>query len=599
MKVKKKSILWNKAGKPVAAILLIAIFVVVIPHQSWGLSNNMCQRSGCHGVIYEEYTDLLPNDPLSELPDNFFVNYTLNVNMAVEILGFGDLQENLSFFKIDTLMVNMTSVNGNVDISNSNLKMNEIFPYDKVVFQWSVKGIKVGADTLIFDLFSNNTHENPTTHDYYSYDITVSLGPPSQPKNFYAQMGDKFVKLTWEIAESNGGLGITGYNIYRNGTQGVFAFSSGNQLWFNDTNVVNGQTYIYNVSALNGIGEGESSESIEIVPSTAPSPPKNILYNSGFTFVHIFWSDPDSDGGYPIINYTIYRGLSPSGMILHDKVNSTTFDYNDTSAVSGLDYYYHVRAMNITQDESAPSEMISIPHIGLNRSTPPVNLVVSPGDGNLSLTWESPEFDGHSPITEYQIYRGPRPGQETFLTKLDPQITYFKDLSVINGLRYSYYLTANNSVGESDPSNRGYSTPWEGYGLPDVKYSSPAAESINLTVGEVAAFLIKIESDAKVLWYIDSEIYATDVTLITFASMEPAEHIVRVTVINETSKRSFSRTWNLTYSEEDEFEDDSLQGEDVSNIPKEWNFIIVLLGAVALVIFIIVIWGKYFRKKKS
>jgi hypothetical protein len=348
------------------------------------------------------------------------------------------------------------------------------------------------------------------------------------------------------------------------------------------------------------MGEGMPSESLEIIPSTAPSPPKNIRYDSGYVYAHLFWDVPDSDGGYPIINYTIYRGLGQNERTLYDLVNATTFNYHDTSVVSGLDYSYHVRAMNITGDESAPSDVISIPHIGHNRSSPPLNLLVKPGDGNLSLNWEPPDFDGHSPITEYQLFRGPRPGQETFLTKLNAQNTYFKDLSVTNGLRYSYFLIANNSVGESDPSNRGYATPWEGYGLPDVKYASPAEDTINMTLGEVAAFLIKIESTANVSWYIDSEIYAQDVTLITFTSMKPSEHIVRVAVVNETSGRSITRLWNLTYSNENESEENGPLVDDVNtHIFQDWNPALAVLGVLLLFILIGIIVNIYFRKKSS
>ncbi len=67
---RKKKNPWNKAGNAVLLLLisLIVLLSVAIPPDTWGGgSENMCYVSGCHGAIYEEYTDLLPFDPLSEL----------------------------------------------------------------------------------------------------------------------------------------------------------------------------------------------------------------------------------------------------------------------------------------------------------------------------------------------------------------------------------------------------------------------------------------------------------------------------------------------------------------------------------------------------
>lgn len=88
----------------------------------------------------------------------------------------------------------------------------------------------------------------------------------------------------------------------------------------------------------------------------------------------------------------------------------------------------------------------------------PLNLQATPGDGEVALSWSAPTFDGGSPITNYNIYRGTTPGTITFLEMIGNELTY-TDTSVINDQIYYYQVSAVNLVGEGPKSNQVSTTP--------------------------------------------------------------------------------------------------------------------------------------------
>jgi len=87
---------------------------------------------------------------------------------------------------------------------------------------------------------------------------------PSPPKDLHFHSGDSYVNLTWKKPLGSGSSEITGYRIYRNGK--LIAEVPATQLWYNDTNVVNGQTYIYAVTAVNSAGESPRTAFGESTP---------------------------------------------------------------------------------------------------------------------------------------------------------------------------------------------------------------------------------------------------------------------------------------------------------------------------------------------
>ncbi|MEF8874977.1 MAG: fibronectin type III domain-containing protein, partial [Candidatus Thermoplasmatota archaeon] len=98
-----------------------------------------------------------------------------------------------------------------------------------------------------------------------SSEITV----PSTPQNFQASAGDGQVELNWDAPSDSGGSSITEYKIYRGtSSDSLSLLTSVTSTSYTDQDVSNGETYYYQISAVNGAGEGEKSSEVNAIPSS-------------------------------------------------------------------------------------------------------------------------------------------------------------------------------------------------------------------------------------------------------------------------------------------------------------------------------------------
>ncbi|MCU0799165.1 MAG: fibronectin type III domain-containing protein [Candidatus Thermoplasmatota archaeon] len=177
---------------------------------------------------------------------------------------------------------------------------------------------------------------------------------------------------------------------------------------------------------------------------TEPRSPKAI---GGAGYVLLNWTVPASDGGAPILHYTIYKGLTDSSLTSYLK--TTNIVLNDTKVNSGTIYYYSVSANN-SIGESPQTTVVSAMPIG--RPSVPRSFTIIAGQTYIDLDWDTPLQTGGSPLAGYWVYRGTSPGSLVKLMEVSPANTYYRDESVEQGITYFYRLTALNIVGESIPT---------------------------------------------------------------------------------------------------------------------------------------------------
>ena len=123
--------------------------------------------------------------------------------------------------------------------------------------------------------------------DYYLLKNRTTITVPLPPQNLQAKAGNGYVNLTWSAPLDDGGSHITGYRIYRNGV--LIATVPANQFWYKDSNVVNGQTYTYYVTAVNSVGESDKSNEVQATPGGAiPEFPAMNLIALLFPLVTVF-----------------------------------------------------------------------------------------------------------------------------------------------------------------------------------------------------------------------------------------------------------------------------------------------------------------------
>ncbi|MHA2278318.1 MAG: fibronectin type III domain-containing protein, partial [Candidatus Kariarchaeaceae archaeon] len=285
----------------------------------------------------------------------------------------------------------------------------------------------------------------------------IPITTPGSPQSLTADSGNQQITLVWESPLNNGGSAITGYNIYRSTTSGsgFTKINTSTILSFTDsTGLTNGIEYFYKVTANNSIGEGTFSNEASSIPSTVPGAPQSLSVASGDNSAILGWSAPSSDGGSIITSYKIHRGDESGGPYVLISTTSST-NYTDTTVQNGNIYFWVVTAVNFN-GEGTQSTEVSI----LVATTPgiPTGLIANSGNNNISLSWEAPNSNGGSVITNYTVYRSTTSGSGFTILTITISTSYV-DASALNGQTYYYKVTANNSIGEGGFSNEASATP--------------------------------------------------------------------------------------------------------------------------------------------
>lgn len=144
-------------------------------------------------------------------------------------------------------------------------------------------------------------------------------------------------------------------------------------------------------------------------------------------------------------------------------IPSGTFANKATSLTATSDKSGLVTAPPFTANNIAGSYVVkaSVPGVttpaefnltNLDIPNPPEAVVVTAGDGQVSVKWSPHHYTGESPITGYNLYRLDANDNEVKLNTTPLTTTTFLDKGVSNNQEYLYMVTAINSVGESGKS---------------------------------------------------------------------------------------------------------------------------------------------------
>ena len=163
--------------------------------------------------------------------------------------------------------------------------------------------------------------------------------------------------LTWTLPSGP----VTSFNVYRGTTSGgelATPIATGvTVLGYNDSTVTNGQTYYYEVAAVNAGGTGAKSNEVKAAPNTTPAAPAGLTATAGNTIVNLSWT-----ASLLATSYNIYRGVA-SGQETPFASDVTASPYIDTTLQTGVTYYYYVTAVNANAlpapNQSAPSNEAS------------------------------------------------------------------------------------------------------------------------------------------------------------------------------------------------------------------------------------------------
>ena len=290
------------------------------------------------------------------------------------------------------------------------------------------------------------------------------------------------IALSWTDATDN--VGITQYNIYRNGT--LLPYGSGaTATTFIDTGLTPATTYSYYITAQDAAGNiASNSNTVSGTTSpsgsdnTAPTVPTGVTATaSGPVTVNLTWvSSTDNKG---VVGYRVYRA---NAFI----ATSTTNSYTDTTAIAGSANSYRVAAY----DAAANTSAYSAPPVSVTTpadTTPPamVTNVTATANSETSVTanWSATTDDVG--VTGYEIFRN-----AAVLTTVSSSTLSFTDTGLKPGSSYAYTIEAYDAAGN-------YSTPpQEILGTTNADTQNPTTPT-NLTGTAASSTVINLNWNAS------------------------------------------------------------------------------------------------------
>ena len=261
---------------------------------------------------------------------------------------------------------------------------------------------------------------------------------PAAPTGVVAAPGTLEATISWTPAS-----GATGYNVKQSATSGSGYTTLGTPPTttsspYTATGLTGGSTYYYVVSSVNTIVTCESANSTEasVTPTGTCTPPAapTVTAASANGQVSLSWTAPTG-----AISYTVARSATTgTGYVSVATVTTctTACTYSDINVSNGTTYYYVVTASNGKCSSANSVEVSASP-----TCTPPAaptNLVATPNNGSVALTWTAP-----TGAVSYRILRSTTSGSGYTLVGTSGTASY-TDNSVTNGTTYYYVVTASN-----------------------------------------------------------------------------------------------------------------------------------------------------------
>ena len=226
---------------------------------------------------------------------------------------------------------------------------------------------------------------------------------------------------------------------------------------------------------------------ITVTVTDKPGAPTNVVAEAvGATGARVTFEAPASNGS-PITGYRLYDS---NGAKIADCPN-TVCEVNGLR--TGQQYSFAVSAVN-EQGESARTASNEITPTGVPDR--PGGPSVTPGDGELTMTWDAPNNNG-SPITGYTVYATAATGSRTCTTSGARTCTIS---GLVNDQNYTVTVVATNANGNSQASPGVNGTPKATRRGPDQPVITSASAQQHDGNGALATITWSLGSSGSAGW---------------------------------------------------------------------------------------------------
>ncbi len=243
------------------------------------------------------------------------------------------------------------------------------------------QGTSSGAETILTStsttatMFTSTGLTNGTTYYFkvtavspagegpFSNEVSATPATlPAATSGLSATAGNGRAVLNWTAPANNGGSAITSYNVYDGTSRGgeTLLQSTGSSApTFTVTGLTNGTPYFFEVTAVNGVGEGPVSDEASATPDTLPNAPRRLRATAGNSDVFLRWAVPGNDGGSAVTSYNVYEGTSSGAESL--LTSTTNASYTARGLNDGEKYYFEVTAINSVGEGRLSAEVSATP----------------------------------------------------------------------------------------------------------------------------------------------------------------------------------------------------------------------------------------------
>ena len=267
-------------------------------------------------------------------------------------------------------------------------------------------------------------------------------GVPDAPTEITTTPGHQSVSVGF-TAEGANGSAITGYTVVAtdlttesHGGQVATGLTSPISL----TGLTDGDTYFVTVTATNGGGDSQASQSGLFVVRSAPDAPASVTATAGDQSALVFFAQPSANGA-SIISYAVaaHDLDSPGPDVTVTGLGTPIFV---PGLVNGDHYRFRVTATNAVGTSGSSDPSASVVPAGVPGA--PSGVSATPHDRSVAVQFDAPDVNG-SPITSYTALATDLSdlGQVGIVGSGSPLTIG----GLINGHRYAISVTATNGVG--------------------------------------------------------------------------------------------------------------------------------------------------------
>jgi chitodextrinase len=273
---------------------------------------------------------------------------------------------------------------------------------------------------------------------------TIAPQPPTTVNA--TAISENRIDLAWSGASDN--VGVTGYQIFRNGSATPIAAVGASPTTYSDTGLTAGTTYTYTIRAVDASGNtsnASSSASATTLDTTAPNPPTTVTATAvSETRIDLSWSGASDNVG--VASYRIFRN---GGATAIATVTAPTTTYSDTGLTAATTYSYTVKAVDGSGNVSNASTAASATTLDTTPPNAPTTATATAAsDSQINLSWSG--ASDNVGITGYRIYRN---GGATPIATVAPTPTSYSNTGLTAATTYTYTVRAVDAAGNlSNPS---------------------------------------------------------------------------------------------------------------------------------------------------